>query len=444
MNTWTITAPEACTEEIITAITKLNRRAKRLDMAPLILESQKVARIEERFKDRAGFGDKWIEVGSERHKRMKTKVFNDGGLTGVCRRILEFVVVGEIPALMGWTPVAVLDRVDNGCVIRSIPNHKGERMEVPKQFARVDRCDHCNKSRKRNELVVLHSTTLGFITVGKTCLKDFCPDMRNPERVMAVVRDFISLVVDRDWDEHSGRCAQINHWKTEDIVALSCACVRKDGYRKSDQYSDVMSTGQFIRHLIIPPPIGSRGYDAWKSLQKEYKPTEDDLEKSREVIEFAKSIEGETQYAHNLRTLAAGSYVASKHIGILGSAVAAYNRNNQQAASDRAEVGTPIGLFKARKEANNLTHVGEVKKRLTLGVTITGVHHFDGQWGTTSIVRMVSDEGNQLVWFASGCRHFSEGVRHEVKATVKKHDTDRYNHQPVTVVTRVSFPVEVA
>jgi len=58
---------------------------------------------------------------------------------------------------------------------------------------------------------------------------------------------------------------------------------------------------------------------------------------------------------------------------------------------------------------------------------------------TKTAVSMTDEDGNNAVWFACGAKDYRTGETFKVKATVKRHGTDRDGNKQ-TVLTRCTFP----
>ena len=65
----------------------------------------------------------------------------------------------------------------------------------------------------------------------------------------------------------------------------------------------------------------------------------------------------------------------------------------------------------------------------------------DGYYGTKTLTKGHDDDGNLLLWWASGSTELEQGHSYELTATIKAHDTDSYQGDAkVTVITRVHGP----
>jgi hypothetical protein len=93
-------------------------------------------------------------------------------------------------------------------------------------------------------------------------------------------------------------------------------------------------------------------------------------------------------------------------------------------------------------------HVGAVKERRGFRATVLAVIWFDGAYGASAIVKMVTDDGALLAWKTAspwaiappdedGACTLEIGAKVAFRATVKCHDRDNYNDDaPVTWITR--------
>lgn len=99
-----------------------------------------------------------------------------------------------------------------------------------------------------------------------------------------------------------------------------------------------------------------------------------------------------------------------------------------------AVLSTTESVRNANAVKGNSSFVGEVGQRLDFEAGIEGVRHMEGDFGTTSLVRMRDEAGNCFVWFASGYKTYEEGERFKVRATIKKHNV--FNEEKQTVISR--------
>ena len=94
----------------------------------------------------------------------------------------------------------------------------------------------------------------------------------------------------------------------------------------------------------------------------------------------------------------------------------------------------------SRAEAAKVSrHIGEVGKRMrAVKVRCEAIIPLDGQWGLTGLHKLVGEDGEQIVWFASSSAEWMEkGEEYRVDMTVKKQD--QYQGAAQTTVTRVKI-----
>lgn len=115
--------------------------------------------------------------------------------------------------------------------------------------------------------------------------------------------------------------------------------------------------------------------------------------------------------------------LSDKQIAAIPTAIA----RSIQAAADRDAAETA---------AQTAGHLGEIGERLDIKVTVQFVKSFDGQYGTSYLVKMITDEGHVLSTWASGAFGYEtyKGDVLEIRATVKDHD--EYQGTPETKLTR--------
>ena len=78
-------------------------------------------------------------------------------------------------------------------------------------------------------------------------------------------------------------------------------------------------------------------------------------------------------------------------------------------------------------------YIGMVGEKFERVVTVLRITQMPGNWGTTHIIGMQTEDGAQLTWF-SGRAELKIGSTYRIKGTIK--DLREYRGQPQTVVTR--------
>lgn len=159
-------------------------------------------------------------------------------------------------------------------------------------------------------------------------------------------------------------------------------------------------------------------------MNTEIKMEEKHREKIQEVIAWVMSQKAETNYMSNLQSAFKSGFVTEKTIGLVVSAVSAYNR----AFGD-------IITNKAPSE-----FIGVVGEKISKKVTLKFSTSWTTQYGVTFLYSMVDDSGNVMTWKASRQQIDADGEplmtgdRFEITGTIKDHTV--YKDTKQTVLTR--------
>lgn len=116
-------------ELVVAKITKLNKKADKLNCAHITVTVTEETKIEVLKKN--------VEAG-----RTHDETYH----------YTKIVIEGETPKLNGWSLVAVKHHdPDMGLMIDTVPEK-----EMPREFRETgDACDHCKSNRRRNETFIL-------------------------------------------------------------------------------------------------------------------------------------------------------------------------------------------------------------------------------------------------------------------------------------------------
>ncbi len=356
--------------------------------------------------------------------------------TGRVREVYKVTVNGETPKYDGWSFIATLEplHTDDGVenIIRAVPGHSCP----PDYRARVGQCDHCNTQRQRKQtFVVLHDDGR-HKCVGRSCIKDFLGHA-NPHSLAAAAEILVELAGlcdaagDEDWLGGGGY--QPEAWDLKPFLAWTAAMIDKDGWRSCGhawEYGGIPTRDDVVRALSPPRPKPS-GYDTWRD---ERRPTEKHEAQAVEALEWAVNLseeDKESDYLYNVNLLARAGYTNWKSTGLAASIMAAFSRARERELR--------LKRLAARPDSH---HVGVLKRRAEFTVTVERIMATESDWGTTGIHKMTDQDGNDIVWFASGSAEWlDEGSTYRVKATPVKHDD--YNGRPQTKVNRVTVIEEI-
>lgn len=382
------------------AISALNKRAKRIGVQPAVAT---------RVGDGIAIFDVWDRQGNRTDK--------------VRCHYVDYVVTGEKPVIAGWAFVATIQHAgEAGNVLRTIPG-----VELPEQYrnATPEHCDHCGMVRNRKDTYIVRNVETGeYRQVGSSCLRDFTGTNATPEAIArraGWLFDFAGL-------GSYGRLGDSLGDNLAEYLTVVSAVIRDSGWlSKSAVYNGSgygIPTAQ-LAEQVMHPFHGSKDQLAYAAKITE-SITESDTKRASATIDYVRDmagLEGLNDYLHNLTVVIAGDYVPERGYGLAASAIPFYMREMEK-----------IELRKVRESKPVSQHIGAIGGKIETHVTIVSVRELASDYGTTLLVKMADDAGNDITWFASGNVNPEAGQSYTLRGTVKKHDT--YNGQAQTVVTR--------
>jgi hypothetical protein len=216
---------------------------------------------------------------------------------------------------------------------------------------------------------------------------------------------------------------------TTEFLATVAICVRRLGWVSrgmlEQRGDDTSVTTAYTAWTIL---TGSNR-DIQKFVEKNQLYAEErDETLAQEALAWAREIPtlGVSDYEYNLGVAARQKDVTHKTIGIVASAISAYQRHMEREDQLNIQRKKIVGC-----------HVGEVGKRQDFGnVTVKALKFFEGAYGVTTLVRFEKDN-DVLIWWASREQDIEEGDVCNIKGTVVKHSV--YNGCPQTELKRVKI-----
>lgn len=338
-------------------------------------------------------------------------------------RYVEIVDVAiEAPdtlRLSGWEFIGTVSAVEfDGKVAPFITFLPGVERPVHSDFAQtVNWCDHCGTVRARtNTYLVTDGAEVK--QVGSTCLKDFTG--HNASEIVGYLDYIFDLPMDEDEIEGMFRSA-VQFYNPLEVIGFASRVVAKAGYvsKAKAEEEGRTSTGEVVRAFL-----SCRGKE-FNRMNDEY-PLDDAAQAiydaTLQAVEKSTSF---NEWESDVVRLSKSTGVQWRHVGILASAVILGLRLRERKAQEQA-----------KGESNFLGQKGE---RLTLDVKVTLIREFEGMYGPTFVIRMLSGESDELVWFASWSetvQNLNEGDELTIVGTVKNHELDKRTDRPTTVLTR--------
>lgn len=345
----------------------------------------------------------------------KTVEQNDDGSVNVFNHV---TFTGDIPKIEGWEFLARIDhnndRTGASNLIYTAPDK-----ELPAEYrSNPADCDHCVKTRKRRDTFILRNTASGELKqIGRTCIKDFIG--HDPKHILMMfeyLRRAATLTkeytdIPTDMNNHRFINLQI-------FLGFVARAIRKNGWTSKSvaHENGSISTCSYALDDMFP---------ANRASIYEVKPTDDDKDVASAAIQHVLGLDKDkNDYIHNIVTIAETGYVDWKATGYAASIVRVYQNYLERLKEESNRVDT-----------SNSKHVGERKERLELSVRIIFKRIFNGYYGTTTIIKMFSDDGDVFVTFSTGNFNPNMDDILKIRGTVKDHQS--YKGESQTILNRV-------
>jgi hypothetical protein len=345
---------------------------------------------------------------------------NPEDIHGPKARFVKVILLGESPKLSDWQFVSCCDHDPVlGQTMRSAPGK-----ETPVQYQSNDSyCEHCNSKRARNTTYIVENVKTGeFKRVGSTCVKDFLG--HKAAEMFLFYASYISMVteLDEEYGYEGGSDRSTLYYNLEQVLAITVKCVGKWGYTSKKK---VMETGEGCPtsdDVIdqLHPPKGFEG--------EVYKITEEDLEATRPMIEWVKTLPDTSDYNLNLIRIATAGATKMQLMGYTVSIVPQYRK--------------AMDLIEARAKAKPSEWIGEEGEKLTLQLRWTQSHGSDGgRFGYSYFHKFVDVNGNLFSWSTKTEIDTTQSCWFTVKGTVKGHSN--YNGYKTTDILRCKLEVSL-
>lgn len=291
----------------------------------------------------------------------------------------------------GYEFLASIEHHSNGNIINSLSS---EPLDV-KWRSMEAKCDHCGKSVGRKNTYLVRNTETGEIKqLGKSCLKLYTGGLSADH--VAFYESFLKTLDDYDMSSFDPDRMPKNWspmWNTLLVLGMAIKSVDNCGYIKSGNNNSTKN--DVINRL--------------HELRKE--PLEDMyMERAKEEKEYIMGMSSYSDYIYNLQTLLKDIDTDEKHFGYICSIPATYNREKEKEAEKRAKEEAQA------KEGEVSDWMGSVGEQMTATiVSFETVASFENAYGFASLIKMVTDDGNQLKWTTSSFPEYGEIVKPHVR-----------------------------
>ena len=325
-------------------------------------------------------------------------------------------VTGERPKLAGYEFVATIQHEgDAGNVLREVPGQ--DKVDLTEfRFAGAT-CDHCGQDRRRNNTFVVRHEGGEVKRVGSTCLRDFLGgvDAHAAARYAEYLAEFEAALTDDDEErEFFGGGGGERVYALDTYLAHVGAMLRTNGWlsRGEAGFGGVATADQAANNMF------TRRYDKYRVDL-----TDEDHERAARTIAYVREVvaakDNKSDFDHNLTVAFANDYISTDKFGLVAYAPMALAKHEQREAE----------LQRVQLTSD---HVGEVKQRLDLTLTVEAVFEHEGFYGTTFITTLSDADGNVFKWF--GSYRLDTGETFTGKWTVKGHG--EYKGVKETTITR--------
>lgn len=368
----------------------------------------KIEKINERAARREFTGRLAVECTEVIEKRRDALGFE------IEETLYDVVVTGEPPSYNGWTLAAVLDwDAEAGLIVRTAPGVD----RVDRDGLREGWCDHCAMLRQRNSTYLVRNGAGEQRQVGSTCIKDFLGWSGN----------VVFYSASEAQDEIDGMLAGGGHldrrWSVETVLAVAWAASQAFGYVPASSY-DGTPTKSIVLTVLSPNPRSAGDRELVEGLRPYVQRSAEQAGIVRDWV-LGEGFSGDGEYTLNLKAVAGAESVGSRNVGLLASAPQAWARAMERDLIRRAE-----------REELISEHVGQPKDKLDLTVRITSIRYIPGDYGTTTLYTLVSDDHRVFKWFSTSAAlgETADDTLYKIRGTVKGHD--EYGGMKSTVLTR--------
>jgi hypothetical protein len=335
----------------------------------------------------------------------------------------ELTVNTPTIGLAGQRFLAAVTQEDGGFITRT-----GAGVELNGWRPTSMLCEHCGQHRARAKTYLIEGSDGERKQIGSSCVQAYLGV--KPEGLWALGYEPIDLPAPAEGG--ISLPASAYHRPVDDTLAYALAVsngAESFVSRAAAQNFEKVATADAVTSALF----GTDKNDAsWRremaELAEKYK-ADGTVAKVRKHIQ---ELEGMSDYAVNLRTLASGEWVSPRSSTLLVSGLASYRRT---LTIEKKAAGPQLA-------AGFAGHVGEKLAGRTVTVdrvvSTPSYNSYTRQDETSHRVELRDEHNHRLVWWTSSAVNAEEGATLQLKGgTVKKHDS--FNGVDQTILTRVKF-----
>jgi len=396
-------------------VEKLNRRAKKLGFAPVVLVAS--------------------APRAESYKSMKRGLANQL----LTRWVIDVRFEGEAPRIQGYGFQAALTHTPQGNLVSRAP---GVETDLSGWRETGARCQHCGLDRRRAETFLLQSPEGGIVQIGRQCLVDYIgtTDVTRAVQLWRVWAELVSGITDEDGEYGFGG-GWVCPTTPVEFLAAAVSSVKRRGFVKTQCADQQTSTRAHAEWILGPEPkIDSDDYARSLALREEWRlcqPTEAHAQEAQAILDWVLTSNDSSDYMHNARVGCGARTMMPRSAGLLASLPSAHDKH--------------LGKIYERKQRPAAgPHVGVVGERIDATITVKFemmiAEDPERRFSVSKALIIMVDENNSAFkTFASGelkrVENLKEGTWF-MRGTVKSHEADKKTGEPVTVLKRVELQRE--
>lgn len=330
----------------------------------------------------------------------------------------------------GYQFVAAVDHLEGGALVRSKPG-----VELNGWRPEVSECEHCGTTRRRSSTYLVQHEDGTRKQVGSSCMTDFLGV--KPAGLWALGFDPLEEAEDDRWLSGGGYSAD---YASDNLEVLAVALAVTEGgrdyvSRQASQWCGSASTADAVRNQLYGESPRETAEERAKRSQIAERAEQFLADgTAAKVLAHARDMEGASDYATNMRVLAAGEHVDYKHTALLASAVSGWARDNDRRKVREARAAAYVPGHLAPVGEKVAGHAAVIERV----VYLDNDFRYDGVPDTLLIMR--AETGQTLKWKASGRHDLTAGDKISLSGgRVKEHG--EYGGQDQTVLTRVKYEV---
>lgn len=314
----------------------------------------------------------------------------------------------------GWEFVASIDKTEKGNILRGIK-------EIPSIYYDIEpQCEHCGINRfRKNTYLIYNKETKEYKQVGKSCLKEYT------NGIDANVFAYFASIYDVLEQESKYRGERFSkYYSMHKVLLYAFELIKNFGYQNKE--SESSTKYHVFDYLSLEEGTCDFQKVAYLKREKEeigFNPFNDEnKEKVKEVLNWLYSLENDSNYVQNLKTICSLEYIEVKHVGILVSIFAYYDKMN----NNKEE----------KKESN---YVGNIGDKISFKVdSFVCVCTFGTMYGDMYLYKIVDENGNVFIWKTN---NEINGDVSSIKGTIK--NQEEYKGIKQNILTRCKINVSI-